>query len=107
MAARRADRMGSPPVMIHLRFTNTGSAPVELVVADFLSPLGNFVVTPEKLTLQPGQAVEVDPMTSRLAGEISEGEITLSLRLGPARESKAITLKPEAPPAAPAPAPHA
>ncbi|MES1194520.1 MAG: hypothetical protein ABUL65_01410, partial [Opitutus sp.] len=74
----------------------------ELVVADFLSPLGNFVVTPEKLTLQPGQAVEVDPMTSRLAGEISGGEISLNLRLGPRQETKTITLKPEPVPAAPA-----
>jgi len=101
MAARRADRMGAPPVMIHLRFTNTGRERVDLVIADFLSPLGNFVVTPGKLSLDPGQTVEVDPMTSRLAGEITGGEISLNLRLGGKQESKTITLKLEAVPAAP------
>ena len=104
MAARRADMMGSPPVMIHLRFTNTGHERVDLVIADFLSPLGNFVVTPGKLSLDPGQTVEVDPMTSRLAGEITGGEISLNLRWGERQESKTITVKPEpAPVAAPSP----
>jgi hypothetical protein len=106
MAARRADRNNSPPVIIHLRFTNNGSTPTEIVIADFLSPLGNFVVTPEKLTLQPGQAVEVEPMTSRLAGEVTGGEISLSLRQGSRRETKVITLKPEPTPSTPAPAPQ-
>jgi hypothetical protein len=106
LAARRADRSNTPPVIIHLRFTNTGSAPVDLVIADFLSPLGNFVVTPGKLSLQPGEAVEVDPMASRLAGEISAGEISLNLRLGSRQETKTITLKPETVPAPAAPAPQ-
>jgi hypothetical protein len=97
--ARQADRAGSPPVMIHLRFTNTGSERAELVIADFLSPLGNFVVTPEKLSLEPGQAVEVEPMASRLAGEISGGEISLNLRLGGRSETKTIALQLEAGPA--------
>ncbi|MES1194497.1 MAG: hypothetical protein ABUL65_01295, partial [Opitutus sp.] len=99
---RRADAMGSPPVMIHLRFTNHGTAHADLVIDDFLSPLGNFVVQPEKLALDPDQAVEVEPMTSRLAGEMTSGEITLTLKLGSAKETKTITLalKPE-----PAPTP--
>ena len=102
MAARRADRTNTPPVIIHLRFTNKGDVPIELVIADFLSPLGNFVVTPGKLSIQPGQAVEVDPMASRLAGEITGGEISLNLRLGSRQETKIIVLNPEPVPAAPA-----
>ena len=38
---------GGRPVMIHLRFTNRSPAAVELQIADFMSPLGNFVVRPE------------------------------------------------------------
>src|SRR6478736_8329011 len=49
--ARRADAMGSPPVMIHLRFTNHGPEKTDLVIADFLSPLGNFAVRPDRLAL--------------------------------------------------------
>ena len=99
LATRRADNMGSPPVMIHLRFVNNGTEKVEVVIADFLSPLGNFVVSPEKFSLDPGQALAVEPMTSRLAGEMSGGEISLSLKLGGAKETKtiALELQPEAP----------
>lgn len=98
MATQRADRMGSPPVMIHLRFINTGSAKMDVVIADFLSPLGNFVVQPEKFSLEPGQELAVEPMTSRLAGDPSDGEISLSLKSGGVTEAKTITLalRPEA-----------
>lgn len=94
---RRAGPSG-PPVMIHLRFTNHGSAPVELRIADFLSPLGNFVVSPEKLTLAPGASAEVEPMTSGLAGQVAGGEITLKLQVGDQRETKTVPLQVEAPP---------
>ena len=101
IATRRADNMGSPPVLIHLRFVNNGTEKVDVVIADFLSPLGNFVVQPEKISLQPGEALAVEPMTSRLAGDPSGGEISLSLKVGGETETKtiALALKPE--PAAP------
>jgi hypothetical protein len=85
---------GSPPVAIHLRFTNTGTTAAELQVIDFLSPLGNFVVHPASLTIEPGQSVEVEPMASRLAGEAAAGEITLSLRLDGAKETKTVAVQP-------------
>jgi len=102
-AIRHAEAMGSPPVMIHLRFTNNGHEHADLVVADFLSPLGNFVVQPEKLSLEAGQSAEVEPMTSRLAGEVTGGDITLELKHAGATETKtiALALKPEAAPASP------
>jgi len=78
--------------MIHLRFTNNGTAKAELLIADFLSPLGNFVVEPEKLSLEPGQTIEVEPMTSRLAGEISGATVTLALRLAGQGEKKNVVL---------------
>jgi len=89
---RRAAANGGPAVMIHLRFTNTGATHADLLVTDFLSELGNFVVQPDHVALEPGQTVEVDPMTSRLAGEVAQAEITLTLRLEGHSEKKVITL---------------
>jgi hypothetical protein len=87
------------PVMIHLRFTNQGAATVTLVIDDFVSPLGNFAVRPEKLVLEPGQSLETEPMTSQLAGEFSETNATLVLRVGPKAEKKTFTLHAVTPPA--------
>jgi hypothetical protein len=84
---------GAPPVAIHLRFTNTGTTAAELQVIDFLSPLGNFVVHPASLMIEPGQSLEVEPMASRLAGETASGKITLSLRLDGTKEIKTVTVE--------------
>lgn len=81
------------PVMIHLRFTNQGPAAVTLWIDDFVSPLGNFAVRPEKLVLEPGQALETEPMSSQLAGAFAETDVTLVLRLGPQAEKKTFRLK--------------
>jgi hypothetical protein len=85
-----------PPVAIHLRFTNASSTPADLQVVDFLSPLGNFVVHPSQLKLEPGQSIEVEPMASRLAGDVTAGEVSLALRLEGADENKKVILQPEA-----------
>jgi len=92
---------GGRPVMIHLRFTNQGTAPVTLAIDDFVSPLGNFAVRPERLTLQPGQALETEPMTSQLAGEFSEADATLALRMGGKADKRTFHLN-AVPPKAPA-----
>lgn len=84
---------GGRPVMIHLRFTNHGTAAVVLQIADFLSPLGNFVVRPEKLTLEAGQSLETEPMTSQLAGAFTEVTATLVLRLDGRAEKKSFPVK--------------
>lgn len=84
---------GGRPVMIHLRFTNQGTTPVGLHITDFLSPLGNFAVRPEKLTLEPGQSLETEPMTSQLAGAFTEVTATLVLRLDGRAEKKSFPLK--------------
>jgi hypothetical protein len=91
-AMRHSAASTNPPVMIHLRFTNNGTTHADLLIADFLSPLGNFVVQPEKLALEPGQTVEVEPMTSRLADEISATTVTLALRLAGQGEKQSIPL---------------
>jgi hypothetical protein len=96
---------GGRPVMIHLRFTNQGTAPVELHITDFLSPFGNFVVRPAKLTLEPGQSLETEPMSSQLAGAFSEVTATLRLRLDGRAEKKSFPLKAMPAPTAQAPNP--
>ncbi len=83
---------GGRPVMIHLRFTNQGAAAVTLIIDDFVSPLGNFAVRPEKLELAPGQSLETEPMTSQLAGMFAETDATLVLRLGVKAEKKTFRL---------------
>jgi len=91
-------RQAGPPVMIHLRFTNHGAESVELRIADFLSPLGNFVVQPEVLTLGPGATVAAEPLSSSLARQTAGGDITLKLRLGEREETKVVPLEIEASP---------
>jgi hypothetical protein len=91
---RRAAAAGGPPMLIHLRFTNHGTTHVDLSVVDFLSELGNFVVQPETVSLDPQQSVEVDPMTSRLVAEAGEANITLVLRYSTHTEKKTIALAP-------------
>lgn len=87
-----AGAMGRP-VMIHLRFTNQGPAAVTLWIDDFVSPLGNFAVRPEKLVLEPGQALETEPMTSQLASAFAETDATLALRIDAKVEKKTFRLK--------------
>ncbi|MBK8857043.1 MAG: hypothetical protein IPN11_04965 [Opitutaceae bacterium] len=89
-----------PPVIIHLRVTNQGTAPMAVRIADFLSPLGNFAVRPENLALAPGQSLEVDPMSSQLAGELIEVPVTLVIQSAGQKEKQTLDLKPAAPPAA-------
>ena len=109
MATQRAAMAGSqPPVLIHLKLTNQTSEPLTVVIPDFMSPLGNFVIQPDKLNLDPGQSAEVEPMTSRLAGDIEETTFTLTLHIPGRTEKKVLTLRavtppPGAPPSGPNP----
>ncbi len=94
--------MGSmgPAEMIHLQFTNHGTERVVLNIVDFVSPLGNFAVRPETLTLEPGQSLEVEPMSSRLGGPVTQVEATLVLQVAGKTEKKTVVLRaaPASPP---------
>jgi hypothetical protein len=90
---------GDAPVMIHLRLTNQGPTRVVVGIADFVSPLGDFAVRPETLTLEPGTTLETEPMTSQLAGELTEADVTLVLQMGGRAEKKVFRLHPVSPPA--------
>jgi len=81
-----------PIAVIHLRFTNQGKDRIEFRVVDFLSPIGNFVVQPEKLALDPGQWTETDPMSSQEIGSLTETDVKLVLRTSDETETKTIIL---------------
>ena len=100
----RPAMMGGRPVLIHLRFTNQGATAVTVQILDFVSALGNFVVRPDHVTVEPGQSVETDPMSSELAGEIGGTDATLRLRVGNQTEKKTFALAIVPPPEPPAPA---
>ena len=92
---------GGPPVMIHIQLTNKSSDQLIVSATDFSSALGNFVVLPEKLIIDPGLSAEFEPMTSRLGGDFSEVNVTLTLSIAGREEKKTITLRLIAPPVSP------
>ena len=84
-----------PPVQLQLRLTNHGDGPVVAEVLDFNSELGNFVVQPPKISLPPHEAVEADPMTSRLGvPAVEEIPITVRLRIDGKTETQVLKLRP-------------
>lgn len=102
-AARGAGRMRGAtaramPLMLHLTLENHGEKPVTVEVADFNSALGNFVVLPERYSLQPGGSGEAEPMTSRLGAASAEIPVTVRLKADGRSEQKVLTLKVTEPP---------
>jgi hypothetical protein len=97
---------GGPPVMFHIEIVNHGAATATVSVEDFHSALGNFVVFPEKLVVEPAKSAEFEPMTSRVAAEFSELNVSLTLREGERTEQKVVAMHlmtpPPASPASPA-----
>jgi hypothetical protein len=94
-AGPRMGATGGRPVMIHLRFANLTDGTIELRISDFVSPLGNFAVRPEKLMIDPGQSIETEPMTSQLAGAFTEAPATLVLHHRGKAEKKTFPLRPQ------------
>jgi hypothetical protein len=82
-----------PVVQLRVRLTNHGPEPVTVEVVDFDSTLGNFVVQPEKITVQPGASVEADPMVSRLGMGTGEIPLTLKLRIAERSDQQVLTLR--------------
>jgi hypothetical protein len=82
-----------PPVALRLRLTNTSEETVEVTFVLCKSELGDFAVRPEKLVLAPGQAVEPEPMTSRLGLTSAELVLKVGLRVAGKVEQKDLVLK--------------
>lgn len=95
-----------PPIQLRLRLTNHGSAPAVVEVEDFDSAMGNFVVQPPKITIQPGDSAEAEPMVSRLGVTAEEIPVTVKLRSGGRTEQQVLTLRAVKQPPAGAPPPE-
>jgi hypothetical protein len=90
---RRA--MGAlPTVELRAKFTNNTTSPIEFAVTDFVSPLGNFAVRPERLTLEPQQSGEIDPMPAAYSDSITELTVDVRVRHAGKTESRSLRLRP-------------
>jgi hypothetical protein len=98
-----------PGVQLRLRLTNHRDIPIVVEVVDFNSDLGDFVVQPALITVQPGESVEAEPMVSRLGVSADEIPLTVKLRIEGRPSQQVLTLKivKETTPPAPPPAERA
>lgn len=95
-----------PPIQLRLRLTNRGGVPAVVEVEDFDSTMGDFVVQPPKITIQPGESAEADPMVSRLGVTAEEIALTVKLRSGSRTEQQVLTLRAMTQPPTGAPPPE-
>lgn len=82
-----------PPAMMRLRLENTTASAIDVEVIGLDSELGDFAVRPDKLTLQPGQSAEPDPMESLLGVDTYSLPVTITLRTAGHTETKVLTLQ--------------
>jgi hypothetical protein len=93
MRSRRSESP-MPPIVMWLQLTSNASNPINVGIIDFNSDLGDFAVQPEQLALTPGQAIEAEPMISRLGVTSLEIPVTVTLRLNGKTETHVLTLRP-------------
>jgi len=82
-----------PPVTLHLILINTGDQQLTATVTDFNSDLGNFVIYPDTLVVPAGQTAEPTAMVSQLGVSSDEIPVTVTVKLGKAKETHAVVLK--------------
>jgi hypothetical protein len=93
MRARRAAGSPMPPVTLKVAFENRGTEPLEIMVTDVNSDLGNFAVRPPKLTIAPGAGGVLEPMISQLGVTSDEIPLKLVLRTGGKKEEQILVIK--------------
>jgi hypothetical protein len=95
---RRASvgRVLPPRLVLRVVFTNTGITPVEFTVREVNSALGNFAPIPERVQLNPGDRMELEPMLSSLERPLTELELSLAIRSGDGIERRVLVLEPRA-----------
>lgn len=84
-----------PAIALQLHLTNHGAAPLTVTFTQCDSELGNFVVMPETVTLQPNETIDTEHMTSRLGFAGGQLPLTLGLRSGSQKEKQVLTLRTE------------
>jgi hypothetical protein len=82
-----------PPVTLHLILTNNGQSTLSVTTDDFASELGNFVVDPEVVDIEPGATVAVTPMVSELGVSSANIPVTVSLIVSKQKETQVIAVK--------------
>jgi hypothetical protein len=87
-----------PILSLRLHLTNQTGAPVDVALLECSSSLGNFVVHPEKATLDSHGVLDTEPMNSRLGISGEAIPVTVSLKHAGKVEKKIITLKAKVPP---------
>jgi len=85
----------APRLTLRVSFTNSGQNPCEFSVTDVISELGNFAVRPEKLSLQPGESGELEPMNSSYPEVVEELTVEIRLRQKGKTESHSIRIVPQ------------
>jgi hypothetical protein len=83
-----------PSLELRATFTNNTEGPLEIAVTDFVSPLGNFAVRPERLTLAPHQSAEINPMPAAYSDVITEITVEVRVRHAGKTESHSVRLRP-------------
>jgi hypothetical protein len=89
-----------PPALMRLRLTNTSAVALVVEIRELNSELGNFAVRPDTFALGPGASGSPDGMESLLGLDTLELPVTITLRMDGKTETKVLTLRPVAPPAA-------
>lgn len=81
------------PLTLRLKLENKSAQPMDVMIHDFNSDLGNFAVRPEHLLLPAGETREVEPMVSQLASIADELPFTVVLRANGRTETQTIYVK--------------
>jgi len=89
----REPQMSAPPLTLAMKFANLSAHPIEVLIHDVKSDLGNFAVRPESLQIAPGQEAEVDPMVSQLGVVAAEIPVTIVLRSNGKTETQVLEVK--------------
>jgi hypothetical protein len=86
-------RVGVPALVLRVTLKNTSDETLVVTIRDVKSDLGNFAARPERVTLEPQQTVELDPMFSVIDSIGGDIPLTIALHSAGKNESHTLTLR--------------